>query len=329
MPNSRRTALAAALAAPALIRATGSEAQAQAQVQVQVQVLLNCAGPYAHTAEPLMRACIRNGAHYLDISAELGTYALAQALDGAARDAGVMLLPGCGGSVAMLGCLAGHAVSRTDADAAADAQPVLRVDIALHVSGPMSRGSAISAAAAGVGVGPQQQLVDGRLVDVDVDVDVGGTTTTTTTTTSSDFDFGDGRGAVECFAVALPDLVTIWKGTGVRNVRTFINASGDSFSRPTGDIASLADPDGPSAQERAANPYHVSVRAIGGRDGSVVLTRAVLHTVNGYTFTPIASVEAARRALAGGFRAGFATPAEVFGNTFAESAVEGTRLFGL
>lgn len=96
------------------------------------QVLLNCAGPFARTAEPLMRACIRNRAHYLDVSAELDTYDLAAgALDVEAKEAGIMLLPGCGGSVAVLGCLAGYAASRV-------AEP-MSIDVALHVAGSMSR----------------------------------------------------------------------------------------------------------------------------------------------------------------------------------------------
>jgi short subunit dehydrogenase-like uncharacterized protein len=75
-----------------------------------IGVLLNCAGPFHQTAEPLMDACIRNGVHYLDISAELDTYILAERKSDEAKQANVMLLPGCGGSVAMLGCLAGYAI---------------------------------------------------------------------------------------------------------------------------------------------------------------------------------------------------------------------------
>lgn len=39
-----------------------------------VDVLLNAAGPFANTAEPLMAAAIAAGVHYLDFSAELDTY---------------------------------------------------------------------------------------------------------------------------------------------------------------------------------------------------------------------------------------------------------------
>lgn len=74
-----------------------------------VTAILNCAGPYYRTAEPLMRASIRTGTHYLDIAAELDSYLLAEKLDNEATFAGILLLPGSGGSVAMLGCLAGYA----------------------------------------------------------------------------------------------------------------------------------------------------------------------------------------------------------------------------
>jgi len=127
-----------------------------------------------------------------------------------------------------------------------------------------------------------------------------------------DFDFDDGRGELSCFPITLPELITIGKSTGIANVRTYVHASDAAF--PTGDISLL--PDGPSAEQRMASPYHASA-AVTSSDGTV--RRAALHTVNGYTFTPIASVEAARRVLGGQFRSGFQTPADVFGYTFVES----------
>jgi short subunit dehydrogenase-like uncharacterized protein len=60
----------------------------------------------------LITACIRNQVHYLDVAAELDSYKLAEKHDAQAKAANVMLLPGCRGSVAMLGCLADHAVAR-------------------------------------------------------------------------------------------------------------------------------------------------------------------------------------------------------------------------
>lgn len=259
-------------------------------------VLLNCAGPFMRTAEPLMSAAIRSGAHYLDVAAELDSYRLAEAFDGQARAAGVMLLPGSGGSVSMLGCLAGHAAQRVS-------NPQ-RIRIALHVTGSMSRGSAISAA---------ENLTTECLMRVD------GNLISRSPHDVRDFDFGNG--ATTCSPVTLPDLITIWQSTGIPNLETFVHVSGDAF--PQGDLAAL--PDGPSDEQRRANRYQAAVEAT-GEDGALV--RSVLDTVNGYTFTPMAAAEAARRVLGGEHRPGFRTPAGLFGDGFAETIAD-TRIFDL
>ncbi|GAA1681025.1 membrane protein [Mycolicibacterium murale] len=261
-----------------------------------ITVVLNCAGPFLRTAKPLMQAAIRTGTHYLDVAAELDSYHLAEELDSTAQGAEVMLLPGSGGSVAMLGCLAGHAAQRVN-------NPQ-HVHIALHVAGSMSRGSAISAA---------QNLttdclrrLDGQLVARNPD-------------DRRDFDFG--CGATSCSAATLPDLVTIWRATAIPHIETFVYVSGDAF--PQGDLAAL--PDGPSAEQRTADRYHAAVEVIGA-DGTVA--RSVLDTVNGYTFTPLAAAEAARRALRGQHHPGFQTPAALFGTSFAETIAD-TRITDL
>ncbi|KAK6440452.1 hypothetical protein LTR95_003318 [Oleoguttula sp. CCFEE 5521] len=185
-----------------------------------ITVLMNCAGPFSRTAEPLIEACIRTGTHYLDTSVELSTYLLAEAYDLKATGSNVILLPGCGGSVATFGCLIGRALQHID--------NVQKVDLALHVSGSMSRGSAITASK-GMSAACLQRHA-GKLVTQDA----------ANTTT---IDFADGRGPVTCVPVTMPDIVTVHKFFGVQNIRTFANASGDAF--PSGDLSTL--PDGPTA----------------------------------------------------------------------------------
>lgn len=258
-----------------------------------VSVLLNCAGPFVETAEPLMRAAIGAGVHYLDIAAELDSYRLAEMLDDAAQAAGVMLLPGSGGSVAMLGCLASHAAARVD-------KPQ-KVAIALHVAGSMSRGSATSARRSLVA--ETLRLCGGRLVPCPAGE-------------TASFNFGEGP--VPCFAVTLPDLITIGRATGIPDVDTYVHVSGNAF--PEGDPADL--PEGPDPAERDANRYQAVVEVTAG-DGTIV--RSVLDTVNGYSFTPRAAAEAARRVLAGEVRPGFQTPAGLFGAGFAETIAD-TRI---
>jgi short subunit dehydrogenase-like uncharacterized protein len=258
-----------------------------------VTVLLNCAGPFMRTAGPLMAAAIRTGVHYLDTAAELDSYLLAEDLDEQAQAAGIMLLPGSGGSVAMLGCLAGHAAQRvTNAE---------RVRIALHVAGAMSRGSAISAA---------ENLTTESLERVD------GVLVHRSTDQARDFDFGSGPQV--CTPTTLPDLVTIWHSTDIPNIETFVRVSGEAF--PQGDLAAL--PDGPTAEHRTANRYQAAVEVTG--DNGITVC-SVLDTVNGYTFTPLAAAEAARRVLGGEYTPGFQTPAALFGNSFAESIAD-TRI---
>lgn len=256
-----------------------------------VGVLLNTAGPFMRTAKPLMQACILAGVHYLDIAAELDSYQIAEKLDATATAAGVMLLPGSGGSVAMLGSLAAHAAKRI-------AKPI-SIKIAMHVAGAFSRGSAISAS---------ENLntsllhrVDGQLADRSPE--------------ARDFDFG--AGPATSFPVALPDLITIWRDTGIPNIETYVHLTDGAF--PEGDLKAM--PAGPTLAQREANRYHAAVE-VTGEDGTVV--RSILDTVNGYTFTAIAAAEAARRVLDGEARPGFQTPTGVFGDGFAETIADTT-----
>jgi short subunit dehydrogenase-like uncharacterized protein len=122
---------------------------------------------------------------------------------------------------------------------------------------------------------------------------------------------------VPCFSVTLPDLVTLWRALQAPNIGTFVHVSGSAF--PTGDLDAL--PDGPSAAERDANRYQAAVEVTGAGGETV---RAILDTVNGYSFTPLAAAEAARRVLAGEARPGFQTPAGLFGKGFAETIADTT-----
>lgn len=260
-----------------------------AQHLAGVDVLLNAAGPFANTAEPLMAAAIVAGVHYLDFSAELDTYREALSLDGPARAAGVMLLPGSGGSVAMLGSLAAHTVKRVS-------QPQ-KISIALHVAGGMSRGSVASASQSVVN--EILHLVNGELLS-------------RVTPDLRDFDFG--QGPRPSFPATLPDLVTIQHATGVRNIETYVHVTAGAFPD-----AGKAETAGPSAAERDANRYRAVVE-VTGADGSMV--RSLLETVNGYSFTALAAAEAARRVLHGEVRPGFQTPAMLFGSDFAETIAD-------
>lgn len=104
-----------------------------------------------------------------------------------------------------------------------------------------------------------------------------------------------------------------------------INAGADylDITAIPGDISTL--PEGPEAQQREAHRAR-AVAEVTGSDGAVA--RSVIETVNGYTYTPLVAVEAARWVLAGKRRPGFETPAKLLGVEFAES-IAGTTITDL
>ena len=80
-------------------------------------LVLNCAGPFSKTADPLMRACLIAKTHYLDITGEIDVLEGAHRLDADAKSAGVVLCPGVGFDVTPTDCIAlmlkTHCLKRT------------------------------------------------------------------------------------------------------------------------------------------------------------------------------------------------------------------------
>ena len=290
--RNRRTlaSLADALAVPFRVFAADADA---AQSLAGIDVLLNFAGPFAQTAVPLMRACLEAGVDYLDITAEINVYRLAERLGAEAAEAGVMLLPGVGWDVVPTDCLAVHVAQRV--------QEPRSLNVALQVPGSMSRGSAMSVSEI-IGAGLMAR-VDGHLVP-------------TPDAQPQYFDFGEGP--VLCAPLSFGDLVTGWHSTGILNIAMFVHVSGDAF--PEGEVSLL--PDGPTEEQRDAHRAR-AVAEVTAADGTVV--RSMIETVNGYSYTPLAAVEAASRVLEGEHRPGFETPARIFGKGFAET-IAGTTI---
>ncbi len=71
-----------------------------------VSMVLNCAGPFSQTANVMMQACLKQQAHYIDITGEIEVFELAASLDDAAKNRGVVLCPGVGFDVIPTDCVA-------------------------------------------------------------------------------------------------------------------------------------------------------------------------------------------------------------------------------
>lgn len=73
-----------------------------------VDVVLHCAGPFSRTAKPMIKACLKNKTHYLDITGEIEIFEMMAGLDDMAKEAEIMVMPGVGFDVVPSDCLAAY-----------------------------------------------------------------------------------------------------------------------------------------------------------------------------------------------------------------------------
>lgn len=69
-------------------------------------LVLNAAGPFRYTAEPMLSACLQAGVHYLDITGEIPVFEMAMQMHAKAVDTGIMMMPGVGFDVVPTDCMA-------------------------------------------------------------------------------------------------------------------------------------------------------------------------------------------------------------------------------
>jgi short subunit dehydrogenase-like uncharacterized protein len=89
-----------------------SEPSSVAESLDGVDCLLNAAGPFSNTAEPLVAGCLLSGTDYVDITGEIPVIERVRKWDELAADAGVTLLPAAGFSAVPMDCLAAHLADR-------------------------------------------------------------------------------------------------------------------------------------------------------------------------------------------------------------------------
>ncbi|PZR24009.1 MAG: hypothetical protein DI535_22980 [Citrobacter freundii] len=72
----------------------------------EVKLVMHCAGPYDHTAIPVIEACLETQTHYIDLNGDLDVFEKIKTYDQRAKEKNVMLLPGAGFDVVPTDCLA-------------------------------------------------------------------------------------------------------------------------------------------------------------------------------------------------------------------------------
>ncbi|WP_256422549.1 saccharopine dehydrogenase family protein [Halobellus rarus] len=267
-----------------------------------VDAVLNCAGPFAETADAMADACVECGTHYLDITGELAVFERIRRRDADAAAAGVTLLPGVGFDVVPTDCLAAH-LHRRLPDAT-------HLSLALEADGGVSPGT-LKTVLSDLGSGGAVRR-DGRLRHERV-----GARTRVV-------DFGDGLRR----AVSIPwgDVSTAYHTTGIPNVDVYLSLpanarravavssylggglDSDTLQRA---LSWLVDRyvDGPDAETRSTGEARVWGEARSPDDR--VVSR--LRTPETYHLTVRTALLTATKVLDGGAPAGYQTPAGAFG----------------
>jgi short subunit dehydrogenase-like uncharacterized protein len=248
------------------------------------QAVINCAGPFLETADPVAAAALRAGIHYLDVTAEQPSVrATLDKYDIPARQAGIAVLPGMGfyGGFADLLVTAGLG----DWECADTIEIMVGLD-----SWHPTRGTRITGER---NTARRMVMTDGRLTPVPLPA------------AEKDWEFGDPVGRQVVVEVPLSEVILIARHVKTRELHTYLsrNALSD-IDDPTTPAPKAADATGRSSQRFV-------VDAVIGRDGKS--RRITARGRDIYAFTAPLVCEATARLLEGKFSsAGAQAPAAIF-----------------
>ncbi len=273
-----------------------------------VALVLHCAGPFSATSRPMVEACLRAGAHYLDITGEIEVFEAVFARDEEARARGVVLLPGTGFDVVPSDCLAASLKRRLPS--------ATKLELAIAISGLASPGTLKTSIEALPRGGMVRRA--GQLVRVPSAYEV------------REIPFAD----KPRIAMSIPwgDVSSAFRSTGIPDITVFMAARrgvirAARLTRFTAPLLAL-----PVVQQFLKATIDRNVRGPGprrrargggqlwGRASEAARSAEMTMTVpDGYTLTVAAALECARRVLAGAVQPGAWTPAQAFGADFAAS----------
>jgi short subunit dehydrogenase-like uncharacterized protein len=272
-----------------------------------VAVVLHCAGPYIHTWQPMVEACLRTGTHYLDITGEIPVLEGIAARGAEAKQKGVMLLPAVGFDVLPTDCLALHLKQRLPA--------ATRLTLAQYGKGP-SRFPPGSINTLFETVIPSGFLLrqGGQLVPFPSRL----------RTRRIDF----GQGPVEATLFPWADAFTAYTSTGIPNIENYMVISPEMrrmfelllrlrpLLRPARVRRFLKSQvsSGSTAEQRAATSTTVWGEVVDDQ-GRCVSAR-LYGPDGGVTWTSLAALSVVEQVLQGNCRPGFQTPAMAYGSDF-------------
>ena len=270
-----------------------------------IEVVLHIAGPFSATSRQMADACIRNKAHYLDITGEIAVIEALASRSNEAAASGVMLMPGVGFDVVPSDCLAAKVASKV--------KNPTELTLAIGGMEKASRGT-IKSSLEAVG-NPVRVRRDSRIEAI-------------WPPPRRDFDFG--KGPRPGIGVGWGDVSTAYYSTGVPDITVYFETMPqmEQMSRLSGFMRWFLStapmqailkwsvdrmPPGPTDAERAEGRAVLIGEAVNAKGEKAV---AKLTTPEGYTLTALTSLEIVKRVLAGEGKPGFQTPSRVFGPDF-------------
>ncbi|MDB5241645.1 MAG: saccharopine dehydrogenase [Spirosoma sp.] len=270
-----------------------------------VSVVLHCAGPFSKTAAPMQQACLRTVTHYLDITGEIDVFEQGMKLHSEALGQHIMLMSGVGFDVVPTDCLARYLHDRLP--------DATHLQLAFFTEGGILSHGTVQTALEGLGEGGKVRR-NGRIEKVPNAHKV------------LTIDFGTGQG-LPCMSIPWGDVSTAHYTTGIPNIETFIGSSMSqirlaklgnylgwllrigavqSFLRRQ--IASRVT--GPDQMSRQRARTHVWGKVWNAYGQSWT---ARLHGPEGYTLTALSALTITKKVLVGNWKAGYQTPAGMYG----------------
>ena len=245
-----------------------------------IETVLHCAGPFSATAAPMLEGCLQAGAHYLDITGEIGVFKHCHEQHDRAQAKGIVVMPGTGFDVVPTDSLA--AMLKRDLPEAHE------LVLAFDAGGGPSLGTAKTAVEGLAGGGKIRR--DGALVSVPLAYK------------TREFEFnGEKR-----FAMTIPwgDVYTAYVSTGIGNIEVYMAVPPKTAERvrrlnmvrPLLGLGFVQNFLKKQAAKRGSGPSDTKrghtgtivwgeARSAGGRE-----VRKILTTPNGYDLTATAAL---------------------------------------
>jgi short subunit dehydrogenase-like uncharacterized protein len=270
----------------------------------EANLVIHCAGPFIHTWEPMIRACLRNECHYLDITGEIEVFEAIKAMDKQFKMKGIMAMPGTGFDVAPTDCMAAHLKKRLP--------DATHLELAFRSSGGrISRGTANTMV---------EKLGNGGAIRED-----GIIKNVPAAYKTRRIQFEDKK--VPAVSIPWGDISTAHFSTGIENIVVYTALPEKMIrkmrwsnwiklllkldfvkNRLKKKIKTM--PAGPDAEERRTGRSYIWGEVRNGKGKTV---QAIYKTKEGYQLTAEMALKIAEKVSVGDFKTGYQTPSGAYG----------------